>query len=376
MEVEFSLPILSFLIGVGLMAGFCGGLLGIGGSIVIIPALVLWFGGDGQHLFQATAMMVNFFVVAPAVVRHIAAEAYDKPMLKGMIPSAVVGIIIGVWLSEFQIFRGSGQGRLQIIFATFLVYIFFQNLTWLIRGKPERQPNMGDGSRRGLSGALVVGTPAGVLSGLLGIGGGLFMVPAQQSFLKLPLKMSIANSATTILFSSVVGAIYKAQGLSQHGTSWSDALLMAAMLAPTAMIGAWIGAAKSHIWPVRTVRIAFALLLVFSIYRLYTIGWMQLKTDVTTASLRMTGDAEFGAVHSQEDLGIVRRRCERGRRTAGGEHTALVRVVAGIAHHAIAIDRNAPGLAPLPRLQYTQHLGRHRPLDVAFRKVVPVLRMA
>ena len=102
------------------------------------------------------------------------------------------------------------------------------------------------------------------------------MVPAQQSFLKLPLKMSIANSATTILFSSVVGAFYKAQGLNDHGTSWSDALLMAAMLTPTAMIGAWFGAAKSHLWPVSTVRIAFALLLAYSIYRLYTIGWSQL----------------------------------------------------------------------------------------------------
>lgn len=278
MEVEFSLSILAFLVSVGLMAGFCGGLLGIGGSIVIIPALVLWFGGEGQHLFQATAMMVNFFVVAPAVVRHFAAGAYDKAMLQGMIPSAIAGILVGVWLSEFDIFRGPGQGRLQMIFATFLVYIFFQNLMWLMRGKPERAPNTEKGARRSVSGALFVGSPAGVLSGLLGIGGGLFMVPAQQSFLKLPLKMSIANSATTILFSSVVGAFYKAQGLSEHGTSWTSALVMAAMLAPTAMIGAWFGAAKSHHWPVKSVRIAFALLLAFSIYRLYVIGWSQLHS--------------------------------------------------------------------------------------------------
>ncbi|HPF41444.1 MAG TPA: sulfite exporter TauE/SafE family protein [Phycisphaerae bacterium] len=278
MEVQFSLSLLSFLIGVGLLAGFCGGLLGIGGSVIIIPALILWFRGDGQHLFQATAMMVNFFVVAPAVIRHFAARAYDAAMLRGMIPSAIVGILVGVWLSEFDIFRGPGQGRLQLIFATFLLYIFFQNLTWLVRGKPERPPVTGEKSNRGLTGALFVGAPAGVLSGLLGIGGGLFMVPAQQSLLKLPLKMSIANSASTILFSSVVGAIYKTQGLSAHGTSWSSAILMASMLAPTAMIGAWFGAAKSHVWPVRTVRIAFALLLAYSSYRLYTIGWNQLHS--------------------------------------------------------------------------------------------------
>lgn len=272
MDVEFSASILTFLIAVGLMAGFCGGLLGIGGSIVIIPSIVFWYKGEGQHLSQATAMMVNFFVVAPAVVRHVRAKACDPGMLKGMIPSALVGILLGVWLSEFDVFKGAGQGRLQIIFATFLVYIFFQNLNWLIRGKPERKINTGENSRPNLSGALVVGAPAGLLSGLLGIGGGLFMVPAQQSFLKLPLKMSIANSATTILFSSVVGAFSKAQGLTAHGASWSDALLMAAMLSPSAMIGAWFGAAKSHLWPVKTVRIAFAILLAFSIYRFYMYG--------------------------------------------------------------------------------------------------------
>lgn len=278
MDVHFSLTILAFLVCVGLTAGFCGGLLGLGGSVVIIPALVMWFGGKGQHLFQATAMMVNFTVVAPAVIRHISARAYDTSMLKGMIPAALCGIIIGVNLSELSVFRGSGQGRLQIIFATFLVYVFCQNLLWLVRGKPERTPSTDRSKRRSLAGALLVGGPSGIFSGLLGTGGGLFMVPSQQVFLKLPMRMSIANSATTIMFSSVVGALYKAHSLSHHGTSWTDALMMAGMLAPTAMIGSWIGASKTHHLPVKTVRIAFALLLAFSIYRLYTIGWHELHS--------------------------------------------------------------------------------------------------
>lgn len=268
--------LLLFLIAVGLAAGFCGGLMGIGGSIVIIPALIFFLGPQDQHLYQATAMMVNLFVVAPAVVRHMRANAIDYQMLKGMVPGAIVGVVVGVWLSEFDFFRGPGQGRLQIVFATFLCYVFIQNLLRLIRGKPERKPSTGGGKKSIAAGAGVVGFPAGTLSGLLGIGGGLFMVPAQQALLGVPMITSIANSASTILFSCIVGAIYKASELSGHNASWTQALIMSAMLAPTAMIGAWFGAARAHRWPVRVVRGAFGLLLAYSIVELLRVGWGQL----------------------------------------------------------------------------------------------------
>ena len=70
------------LIALGLVAGGSGGLLGIGGSLVMIPGMILLFGAEGrqagqdpQHLYQAAAMIVNFFVVLPAVVRHSQARA-------------------------------------------------------------------------------------------------------------------------------------------------------------------------------------------------------------------------------------------------------------------------------------------------------------
>ena len=59
---------------IGLLAGLLGGLLGIGGSIVMIPAMTEVLGPD-QHLYQAAAMTVNFFVVVPAVIRHSRAGA-------------------------------------------------------------------------------------------------------------------------------------------------------------------------------------------------------------------------------------------------------------------------------------------------------------
>ncbi len=60
----------------GLAAGTAGGLVGIGGSLVIIPVLTLLMGKD-QHLAQACAMIVNVFVAVPALLRHHQAKAWS-----------------------------------------------------------------------------------------------------------------------------------------------------------------------------------------------------------------------------------------------------------------------------------------------------------
>ena len=84
---------------IGLLAGACGGLLGIGGGIVMIPAMTEVFGPD-QHLYQAAAMIVNFFVVVPAVYQHVRAGAVDRSAVRRLIPLGPVAVVAGVALSE------------------------------------------------------------------------------------------------------------------------------------------------------------------------------------------------------------------------------------------------------------------------------------
>ncbi len=266
------------LLPVGLLAGTCGGLLGIGGSVVMIPAMCLLAGPQRQHLYQAVALIVNFFVVAPAVIRHRQAGATLWPVTRLMVPSAMVGVVAGVYLSELPVFHGAGQGYLQIGFAVFLGYVFVQNLLRLrwprhAAGRPETNP--ADLSKPAI--VALVGIPTGLLGGLLGVGGGLLAVPAQQVVLKLRLPNAIANSATTILWSSVLGALLKNAHLSQHGFSWRQAILMALCLIPTAMIGSWYAAAKVHRWPVRVIRTAFAVLLLYCGVRLLLMGLEQVR---------------------------------------------------------------------------------------------------
>ncbi|GMU34583.1 MAG: sulfite exporter TauE/SafE family protein [Planctomycetia bacterium] len=265
-----------WLVIIGLAGGASGGLLGIGGSAVMIPGLVLLLGPDKQHLYQAAAMIVNFFVVGPAVLRHTQVRAMLRPVTRWMIPSAIVGAVLGVFVSELPMFRGSGQGYLQITFAAFLAYVIAYNLIRL--GSGHRFQKMTEADSAKLSKSLIVaavGLPSGLLGGLLGVGGGLVAVPAQQVALRIPLTNAIANSASTILWSSVVGAIAKNSRLTEHGFTIRESLMLALCLVPSAMIASYFTAAKVHRWPVRVIRYALVALLLYSAYLLATKGWAQ-----------------------------------------------------------------------------------------------------
>jgi uncharacterized membrane protein YfcA len=268
------------LILLGLFAGSCGGLLGIGGSLIIIPGLVMLHGPSQQHLYQAAAMIVNFFVALPATWQHTRAGATLRPITRWMVPSAVLGSVGGVMLSDLPIFRGAGQGWLQISFAGFLLYVILYNLQRI--GSSRRLPTMDESGAAKLSKGLIVmlvGLPMGLLGGVLGVGGGLLAVPLQQVVLRVPLTAAIANSAGTILWSSIVGAAVKNWSLSVHGHTFAQSATLALLLIPPAMVGSYITSRKVHQWPVKVIRLALVMLLGYAAYKLAMAGWGQVGSE-------------------------------------------------------------------------------------------------
>jgi uncharacterized membrane protein YfcA len=82
-----------------------------------------------------------------------------------------------------------------------------------------------------------------------------------QVLCRLPLRQSIATSAAVICVTAPIGAGVKIATLHTHQRSIGDALLLAALMAPTAVIGSRIGAGLTHSLPIRGVRFAVTLLL-------------------------------------------------------------------------------------------------------------------
>ncbi|HEX7009392.1 MAG TPA: sulfite exporter TauE/SafE family protein [Phycisphaeraceae bacterium] len=282
-ESLWSLAPLLAIAAIGLVAGTLGGMLGVGGSVIMIPGLTLVFGYN-QHLYQAAAMVVNVAVSVPAMLRHRRAGVLVPDVLQWMLPAALVSVLLGVWVSNLPMFRstaGAYDGSLWLgrMLAAFLVYVIVVNIIRLrdgIRYEPLEQARVTPGRSIG------IGLAMGMMSGLLGIGGGAVAVPLQQVILRLPLRQAIANSSAVICISAGVGAIYKNVTLAQHLSplgqpmSWHDGVLVALLLSPTAWIGGRLGASLTHRLPIRQVRIAFILLMIVSAWKMAAIPWSDL----------------------------------------------------------------------------------------------------
>ena len=246
------------LVGVGLLAGALGGLLGIGGSIVMIPALTLLFRHD-QHVSQAAAMIVNVFVTVPAVLRHQRARAVPWDLVGRMLPAGLVFIIVGVEMSN--VLNGRSLMR---IFGVFLLYVIFVNVGKVISGHVSDVEN---GNERSWARATLVGGITGFAAGLLGIGGGIIAVPLLHRVTNLPLRRCIAASAAMMCVTATVGAVRKNLTLSQltdaagQALDVQESLAIAACLAPTAIIGGLLGASLTHVLPLKWINIVLLILL-------------------------------------------------------------------------------------------------------------------
>jgi hypothetical protein len=271
MPDPFQTDTLAFILLIGCLAGTLGGLLGVGGSVIIIPGLAVLFGtGENQHLYQASAMTANVAVALPAALRHRRANAPVPAVLRWMLPATLVAIVVGVLASNLPVFRDEQGGQwLGRILAIFLGYVVFVNLRKLKKPKPQREHETLEDARVNRWRCGTVGVVMGSAAGLLGIGGGALAVPLQQTLVKLPLRNAIANSSVVMVFSAAIGATLKLATLGAHydagamaRPAWQNALLLAALLAPTAIVGARIGAKLTHTLPLAYVRVAFVGLMI------------------------------------------------------------------------------------------------------------------
>lgn len=256
---------------VGLGTGILGGMLGIGGSVIMLPAMK-WIldppGGDpGKiHQYQAAAMIVNFLLCLPSVWAHIQKKAVWPKVWSYVAGSALVAIVAGTLLSN--LFDKTYARYLNWLIGVFFIYVLGQNLYRVVR--PPKQEGLSQEQVEAFSPArkFCVGGPMGFLAGLLGIGGGAVAVPIQQIVLKMPMRNAIATSAAVIASVSWLGAITKNATLGEKGSVLTSFLLVAC-LAPTAMTGAYFGGHLTHKLPLKLVRTLFAIIMALSAWTMF-----------------------------------------------------------------------------------------------------------
>lgn len=192
-----------FLLAVGAMAGVLAGLLGVGGGIVIVPALFYVFTALGHpettlmHVCVATSLATILLTSARSVHSHNKVGAVDWRMLKFWAPFISLGAIIGVFAADFL-----RSDSLMLVFGVMAMIISlhmaFGSDSWRLGDAPPT-----GGRRAGLAGGV------GFMSVLMGIGGGTFGLPL-LSLYNVAVHRAVATAAgfgVIIAIPSVIGFI-------------------------------------------------------------------------------------------------------------------------------------------------------------------------
>jgi uncharacterized membrane protein YfcA len=209
-----SIPVLGVLFGVGLLVGLVSGLIGIGGGVLIVPFLYLFYASPGWSgvevspvLATTVAHATSLFVIVPTALRGT--WAYHRaglvswraalPIAAGAMASAVVGALIAPAVP---------QHVLRIAFGGLLTYTGFD----LARG--ERRGVEREGRRPRLWTSLAAGLLVGVFSAMLGVGGGIIAIPLLIYVVGLDLQKVAATSLAIVMFSALAGTVtYGASGM-------------------------------------------------------------------------------------------------------------------------------------------------------------------
>lgn len=251
--------ILLIFLGTGALAGLLAGLFGIGGGLVVVPALLLvfrWYEvpvSVAMHLAVGTSLAVMIVSSTSSVLAHHRRGAVQWDLFRRMCGGILIGAIIGVVIDHFL------PGKvLHIIFGVVVLFIAVQlglNL------KPRKTAGM-----PGTTTLFFSGVGSGTLSSLLGIGGGTFNVPL-FNWWGLEMKQAVATAASLTLPVATMGTIgFIIIGLSKPDLPpWSTGFVnwrAALGIAIGSMFLAPLGAKLAHALPNVILRRSFAVFLV------------------------------------------------------------------------------------------------------------------
>ena len=176
-----------------LMVGLTLGLLGGGGAIVTVPVLVYALGLDPK-LAVVMALPIVGGVSAIGVLQHWRQGNVDFRTAGALGVAAMVGAFGGAKLAQFV----SGTVQLLLLAALMLGSAFSMLRAPKIAAVESESRNLGVT-------VLLVGLGVGVLTGLLGIGGGFLLVPALVLLAKVPMRQAVGTSLTVIAMNTVAG---------------------------------------------------------------------------------------------------------------------------------------------------------------------------
>lgn len=257
---------LSLYAALGAAAGLLAGLFGVGGGIIIVPMLVIAFGYQHipqeliMHLALGTSLASIMLTSVSSARSHHLRGGVNWAIVKKITPAILIGTYLGSLCAGYL-----SKHFLQMFFAVFLLLVSVQMFSGK-KPKPTRH-------LPGLPGMSAVGGVIGVVSSLVGIGGGTLSVPFMLMH-NVPAHTAIGTSAAIGFPIALAGTVgYLTSGWNNPllpeyavGYVYLPALLGMVLVS---VLTAPIGARIAHGLPVDKLKRGFAVFLLIIGIRMF-----------------------------------------------------------------------------------------------------------
>jgi uncharacterized protein len=242
----------------GLFVGWFAGLLGIGGGLILVTLMVYLFTMQGfpedriLHIALGTSITSIVFTSVSSLRAHHKHGAVRWDIVRAAVPGLVVGTLLGTFVADLL------KSKYLAIF--FVIFVYYSAVQMFVNAKPKPSRQL-----PGTAGLNLAAVMIGVLSALVGVGGGVMTIPL-MSMCNVPMRNAIGTSAALGLPIAMAGAIgFIVTGLGKdHLPSFSVGYVYLPALIGI-VIGTLItvpsGARMAHTMPVSRLKKIFAVIL-------------------------------------------------------------------------------------------------------------------
>ncbi len=235
---------------IGFAIGGSLGLLGGGGSILTVPALVYLIGQSPQAAV-ATSLAIVGANSAMGMMLHRA---------QGTLNWRVALLFGGAGMGVSYLFAGLSEGfspdLLMVAFAFLMLVI---GLLMVFRKNPDRP----SAEISNLWVILGAGAAVGLLTGILGVGGGFLIVPALVMLVGLPMNIAVGTSLVVIAMNSTAGFLGHLNGIT---LDWR----LIAVFVVAGLAGTMAGSRLAHRLPAQRLRVLFGgFVIILALFLLY-----------------------------------------------------------------------------------------------------------
>lgn len=278
-----------FIIGLGGVVGLLSGMFGVGGGFLTTPLLIFY--GIPPTVAAASAATQVMGASVSGVVSHIERKTIDFHMGGVMVAGGMIGAVLGTWI--FKLLDRLGQidtvigllyvlmlGSIGMMMAREAIHALVMARRGLrpearkrrhhplVAALPFRWRFYASGLYISPLAPLLLGIVSGIMTMLMGIGGGFILVPAMIYILGMSTQLVIGTSLFQILFVTMVTTM--AHAVTTHAVD----LVLAFLLLIGSVVGAQVGGRVSMTVRPEYLRVALALIvLVVAIRMALGLGW-------------------------------------------------------------------------------------------------------